>query len=124
MPPELREDLGELALAEADEIPDLVTVGQLRGELHAHSDWSDGTDTIEAMARAAAKRGYEYLAISDHSQSLAMAGGLTVERLRRQWAAIDEVRERVDIEILRAAEVDILADGELDYPDEVLAELA
>ena len=96
--------------------------GDLRGDLHSHTRWSDGTQTIAEMVEAARARGYAYLAISDHSQSLAMAGGLDPDRVRRQWEEIDaENARRDDIVVLRATEVDILADGRLDFEDELLA---
>ncbi|MGD9696663.1 MAG: DNA polymerase/3'-5' exonuclease PolX [Thermoleophilia bacterium] len=124
VPPELREDRGELELAAAGPLPALVTRDDLRGELHCHSRWSDGTLTIARMVDAARARGYEYLAVSDHSQSLAMAGGLDPGRLRSQWEEIAEVAARHDdIAVLRATEVDILADGRLDFDDDLLAEL-
>lgn len=89
-----------------------------------HSTWSDGQVSLEEMARACLEKGYEYLAITDHSQAMAMVQGLTPERARQQWAEIEEVRERVDgIEILTSVEIDILKDGALDMPDEILEEL-
>ncbi|MGI9539364.1 MAG: PHP domain-containing protein, partial [Miltoncostaeaceae bacterium] len=120
IPPELREDVGEIDLAEAGRLPDLIELDDVRGDLHAHTDWSDGADTIEGMAAAAATRGYEYLAISDHSGSLAMAGGLDAPRVREQWRAIDKAQEATDVRLVRATEVDILADGALDHPEELL----
>lgn len=122
IPPELREDQGELELALAGDLPRLVQPSDLRGELHAHTDWSDGTESIPVMVEAARARGYEYLAISDHSRSLAMAGGLDRDRVLRQWEAIErENARRDDIVVLRATEVDVLADGALDFPDDLLA---
>lgn len=124
IPPELREDRGEIAAAEAGELPDLVTVEDLRGDLQMHSSWSDGKNTIEEMLEACAERGYEYFAITDHSQALAMTGGLDEARLREQWEEIEEVRARHDeIRILRSLEVDILRDGRLDLSDELLEAL-
>jgi DNA polymerase (family 10) len=124
IPPELREDRGEIEAAAAGTLPRLVTREDLRGDLHAHTRWSDGTESVAQMVEAARDRGYAYLAISDHSQSLAMAGGLTPDRLRRQWEEIREADARHDdITVLRATEVDILADGRLDFDDELLAEL-
>ena len=95
----------------------------LLGDLHRHTCWSDGTRTVAQMVEAARARGYAYLAISDHSQSLAMAGGLDAERVRRQWEEIDAVeRARVDdIVVLKGTEMDILADGRLDFEDEPLS---
>lgn len=122
IPPELREDSGELEAAAQGLLPRLVTCEDLRGELHAHTTWSDGTLSVAAMAEAARRRGLRYLAISDHSQSLAMAGGLDPDRVHRQWEEIREVDARHDdITVLRATEVDILADGRIDFDDELLA---
>jgi DNA polymerase (family X) len=122
VPPELREDRGEIEAAQRGPLPRLVERGDLRGDLHVHTRWSDGTESVAAMAEAARTRGYAYLAISDHSQSLAMAGGLDPERVRRQWEEIEAVNARHDdIRVLRATEVDILADGRLDFDDELLA---
>ena len=99
-----------------------MTRADLRGDLHAHTRWSDGTETIAAMVEAARVRGYAYLAISDHSQSLAMAGGLDPDRVRRQWEEIEEEDARHDdIRVLKATEVNILADGRIDFDDELLA---
>ncbi len=124
IPPELREGLDEVSLAREHNLPRLVTQQDIRGDLHAHTLASDGADSIEDMVRAARDRGYEYLGITDHSRSLKIAGGLSEEALRDQIRAIDKLNERLDgIRILKSAEVDILADGSLDYPDEVLREL-
>jgi DNA polymerase (family 10) len=122
IPPELREDRGEIEAAQEGPLPELVTREDLLGDLHAHTRWSDGTQTVAQMVEAARERGYAYLAISDHSQSLAMAGGLDPERVRRQWEEIAaEDARRDDITVLRATEVDILVDGRLDFDDELLA---
>jgi DNA polymerase (family X) len=124
VPPVLRENRGEVEAALARELPELVALEDIRGDLQMHSTWSDGKTSMEEMARACAERGYEYIAITDHSQAMAMVQGLTPERAREQWAELEEVRERVpEIEILRSAEVDILKDGTLDLPDEILEEL-
>ncbi len=124
MPPELRENRGEVEAALRGELPELVTLDDIRGDLQMHSTWSDGKTSIEEMALACRERGYEYLAITDHSQAMAMVQGLTPARAREQWAEIDELRERIEgIEILRSTEVDILKDGTLDMPDEILEEL-
>jgi len=121
IPPELREDRGEIEAAQAGPLPELVTRADLRGDLHAHTRWSDGTQTVAQMVEAARERGYAYLAISDHSQSLAMAGGLDPDRVRRQWEEIaEEDARRDDITVLRATEVDVLVDGRLDFDDELL----
>ena len=124
VPPELREDRGELAAAARGELPELVTVDDLRGDLQMHSTWSDGRASIEEMAAACAARGYEYFALTDHSQALPMIGGLDAAAVRRQWEEIAEVQARhPEIEILRSLEIDILADGTLDLDEETLAGL-
>ncbi len=124
IPPELREDRGEIEAAAAKALPRLIEQGNLRGDLHMHSVWSDGRSTIEEMVAACAARGYEYMVISDHSKALAMTNGLDAYRLREQWKEIDEVRARhPEIHVLKAMEVDILADGALDLEDEMLAGL-
>jgi len=123
IPPELRENAGELEAALAGRLPDLVTAAAVRGDLHAHTDWSDGHQPLEALIEAAQARGYEYIIVSDHSQSATIARGLTVEQLLRQRARIRELQPRFSIRILAGTECDILADGGLDFPDEVLAEL-
>ena len=124
VPPELREGRGEVAQAARGELPRLVELADIRGDLHLHTTSSDGADTIEAMADAAAARGYEYLGITDHSQSLKIARGVSVARLWAQIRRIDRLNERRrGLRILKSAEVDILADGSLDYPDDLLAEL-
>ncbi|HSH74540.1 MAG TPA: helix-hairpin-helix domain-containing protein, partial [Longimicrobiales bacterium] len=121
VPPVLRENRGEVEAALAGTLPELVSLQDIRGDLQMHSTWSDGKVSIEEMARACEERGYEYLAITDHSQAMAMVRGLTPERAREQWREVDAVRARMPgIEILRSAEVDILRDGSLDLPDEVL----
>jgi DNA polymerase (family 10) len=119
IPPELREHAGELEAARAGEIPELVELGDLRGEMHAHSTWSaDGKATIEEMARAAKARGYSYLCLTDHSHYLREG------RLEAQWAEIEEVNGRFGrFRVLRGIEANIRADGSLDVEDEVLAEL-
>jgi DNA polymerase (family 10) len=125
IPPELREDRGEIEAASSGEIPPLIEVKHLRGELHAHSTWSDGKASILEMAQAAQSLGMEYLVISDHSQSLGVAGGLSVEDLQRQREEIDAVQEELgdQIHLLQGSEVEILSDGTLDYEDDVLARL-
>lgn len=122
--PELREDRGEIAAAEAGELPALVELGDLRGDLHTHSRWSDGAHTIADMARAALARGDAYVAICDHSKSLTIANGLNEERVRAQADEIAAAQAEVpEIRILRGIEVDILSDGRLDLADDLLAEL-
>lgn len=123
IPPELREDSGELEAAREGRLPRLVEPGDLRGDLHDHTDWSDGHHPLEKLVEAAEARGYEYIIVSDHSRSLTIAGGLSVEELRAQRAKIDELQSRHRIRILAGTECDILEDGRLDFPDEALAEL-
>ena len=123
IPPELREDGDEFALAEAGVVPRLVERADLTGTFHCHTDWSDGGATLEAMVEAARAAGLRYLGIADHSRAAAYAGGLSVERVRQQWAAIDELNRELgdDFRIFKGTECDILADGSLDFPDEILA---
>ncbi len=124
IPPELREDRGEFAAARAGELPRLLEAGDLRGDLQMHSTWSDGRNTIEEMLAACAARGYEYLAMTDHSKALPMVRGLDRDRLRQQWKEIEGVaRRHPEIRLLRGMEVDILADGALDLEDDLLARL-
>ncbi len=123
VPPELRENSGEIEAAREGRLPALVTAEAIRGDLHAHTEWSDGHHPLERLIEAAEARGYEYIIVSDHSQSTAIAGGLTVERLRAQLAAIRALQPRYRIRILAGCECDILADGTMDFPDEVLGEL-
>lgn len=124
IPPEMREDRGEIEAAAAGLLPRLLTREDLRGDLHMHSTWSDGRNTIEEMVEACAARGYEYMVISDHSKALAMTNGLDAYRLRLQWKEIEGIQRRhPEIRILRAMEIDILADGTLDLEDEMLAGL-
>ena len=124
IPPELREDRGEIDAARRGKLPKLVCLEDLRGDLHCHSRATDGRDTIEAMAKAAAARGYEYLSIKDHSRHVTVAHGLDRKRLLAQVRAIDRLNARLDgITVLKSVEVDILEDGRLDLPDSVLKEL-
>ncbi len=125
IPPELREDNGEIQAAQAGKLPRLVQVSDLQAELHSHSIWSDGNQSIREMAAAARQRGLSLLAVTDHSQSLGIANGLTPARLRSQRAEIDKLQAELGDEILllQGAEIEIKADGSLDYPDDVLAEL-
>jgi DNA polymerase (family 10) len=124
IPPELREGRDEIALAARQRIPGLVSTEDICGELHAHSTSSDGIHTIEEMAAAAKERGYQYIGISDHSQTLKIARGLSEEALWDQIRFIDKLNERLNgIRVLKSAEVDILADGSLDYSNELLKEL-
>jgi DNA polymerase (family X) len=123
IPPELRENAGEIEAAREGRLPALVTEAAIRGDLHAHTDWSDGHHPLERLVGAAEARGYEYIIVSDHSQSTAIANGLTVERLRAQLQAIRALQPRHRIRILAGCECDILADGAMDFPDDVLGEL-
>jgi DNA polymerase (family 10) len=123
IPPELRENAGEIEAALKGRLPDLVEAGQIRGDLHAHTDWSDGHHPLEKLVEAAEARGYEYIIVSDHSRSSTVAGGLTPDELREQGRKIRELQKRHAIRILAGSECDILADGRMDFPDEVLAEL-
>jgi len=124
VPPELREDRGEVALARKGWLPHLVSLADMRGDLHVHSNWTDGTEPIAAMAAAARERGYEYIAITDHSQRVSMAHGLNAQRLARQIAEIDRLNDKLEgFTVLKGIEVDILADGRLDLPDKILARL-
>jgi DNA polymerase (family 10) len=124
MPPEMREDRGEIEAAREGRLPSLIEEADIKGDLHVHSTWSDGHSTIEEMARAAKKAGYQYLGITDHSPSQTVANGLKIDRLRARSEEIEAARRAVpEIEIFEGTEVDIKRDGKLDYPDEVLAEL-
>ncbi len=124
IPPELREDMGEIEAALEHRLPKLVETSEIRGIIHAHTTESDGANTLEEMVEACRKMGMQYLGISDHSQSVYYANGLSVERLREQRRRIDELNQKYpDFRIFHGTECDILSDGSLDYPDEVLAEL-
>jgi DNA polymerase (family 10) len=121
IPPEMREGMGEIGAAARRELPNLVTFDDLRGVLHCHSDYSDGTATIEEMANAAKERGWDYIGISDHSESAFYAGGLKRDKLLRQQEEIDRLNaEMKGFRILKGIEADILADGRLDYDAEIL----
>ncbi|MBO8142195.1 MAG: DNA polymerase/3'-5' exonuclease PolX [Firmicutes bacterium] len=124
IPPELREDGSEIDAAREGRLPRLVEPGHIRGDLHVHSDWSDGVHSIARMAEEARRRGYEYVAITDHSRSLGIARGLTPERLEEQLEEIRRLNRRWDdFRILTGCEVDILRDGSLDFDDELLSRL-
>jgi DNA polymerase (family 10) len=124
VPPELREDAGEVEAAAAGTLPmDLVTLQDVRGLVHCHTTWSDGRASLAEMARAADALGIEYLTVTDHSRTAGYAGGLDVDRMRRQWEELAAVQETVKVRLLRGTESDILEDGSLDYPDDVLAQL-
>lgn len=122
IPPELRQATGEIEVAFKHQLPHLITLRDLKGDLQSHSTWSDGTTTIGTMAEAAQARGLRYLALTDHSRGLGVARGLDAERARQQWAEIDELnRHYKDFRILKGVEVEIRADGSIDLPDEILA---
>ena len=122
IPPELREGRGEIKQASKTPFPRAITSKDLRGVLHVHTTASDGRSPLKEMALAAQENGFQYIGIADHSQSAAYAGGLTPERVREQWKEIDELNsELAPFRILKGTEVDILADGSLDYDDELLA---
>jgi DNA polymerase (family X) len=124
IPPELREGRGELEAAASGTLPDLITRAAIRGDLHAHTTLTDGRADLPAMAQAAQAMGYEYLAITEHSQKLAMVGGLKPDQVLRNLDHIDRVNESLDtLVLLKGMEVDILEDGRLDLPDDVLARL-
>jgi DNA polymerase (family 10) len=124
IPPELREARGEIEMAEKRALPKLIEVSDIKGDLHVHTEWSDGHDSIEGMASAAKARGYKYLAVTDHSAGRGIAHGLNEERLRQQMAEIKEVNRKLKgFRVFTGIEVDIRADGALDYPNELLGEL-
>ncbi len=124
MPPEIREGSHEIELAEKGALPHLVELSDIKGDLHVHSDWSDGNDSLEDMVGEANEKGYCYLAFTDHSVGLGIARGLDDKRLRQQIQTIKELNQKFSgIHILSGTEVDIRADGTLDLPDELLAEL-
>ena len=125
VPPELREDRGEIEFYESNDSMDLLKDEDIRGVLHAHSTYSDGKFSIREMAEACIERGYEYLGITDHSQTAAYAGGLTVDEIKKQWEEIDELNEEfksndINFLIFKGIESDILSNGDLDYEDEIL----
>lgn len=122
--PELREDKGEFEASEKNTLPDLVTLDDIKGDLHTHTDATDGKYSLEEMVKGAQKRHYDYYAVTDHSKKVSMANGLDEKRLRQQMEEIDALNKRFkNIRILKAIEVDILEDGTLDLPDEILKEL-
>ncbi len=123
--PELRENRGEIeAVRDGKGLPDLLTLDDIRGDLHAHSKYTDGHHTIEEMAEAAKDRGYDYIAITDHTKRLSVTGGLNVKDLKKQMKEIDKVNDKIKkINVLTGSEVDIMEDGSLDLPDSILKEL-
>lgn len=123
--PEMREYTGEIELAQKHQLPKLIGYGDLQGDLQIQTDWTDGSDSIEAFAKAAIDRGLAYIAITDHTKRLAMTGGLDEKKIRKQWAEIDRVQKKLGskLRILKGTECDILKDGALDLDDETLAQL-
>jgi DNA polymerase (family X) len=124
VPPELRENRGEIEASEKGNLPKLISLDDLKGDLHCHTTYTDGVDSIEEMARAAKDFGHQYLAITDHSKRVTVAEGLDSDALSRQIEEIDEINEKLDdFTILKGVEVDILEDGSLDLPDDILKKL-
>jgi DNA polymerase (family X) len=124
VPPELREDRGEIQAAQKHKLPDLIVLDDIRGDFHMHSKWTDGNSTILEMVRACKERGYQYCAITDHSQAVRVAGGLSAEDFKKQREEIEQAREKVrGITVFTGCEVDILPDGSLDLPDDLLEKL-
>jgi len=123
-PPEMREDRGEIELALKGQLPEIVNYGDIRGDLHVHSDWSDGHVPLSDLPELARREGYSYLAVCDHSQAAQYAGGLTPDEVDRQMKEIAAINQKLKgLRLLMGTEVDILADGTLDLPDKILAEL-
>jgi len=124
IPPELRENRGEIEAAKQGALPELVTLDDIKGDLHVHSAWSDGNASLKEMVQAAKNRRYHYLAFTDHSQRVTVANGLREKELRRQFHEIDMLQEtEKKFHILKGAEVDILEDGSLDFPETILREM-
>lgn len=124
IPPELREDQGEIEAAFKNQLPRLVKLSDIQGDFHVHSNWSDGADSIEDIAKAARAKGYQYIVIADHSQSLKVARGLSLENLKKKIHLIHKLNNNLKgLKVLTGAEVDIKSDGSLDYPDWILSEL-
>jgi DNA polymerase (family 10) len=122
--PELREDTGEIEAALSGSLPNLITIDDLKGDLHCHTNWTDGTASLEDMALAARARGYQYMALTDHSRSLTITNGLSLERLEEARLLVQQVNQKLaPFAVLLGTEMDILEDGTLDYPDETLATL-
>jgi DNA polymerase (family 10) len=124
MPPEIRENTGEIEAALKNQLPELITLNDIRGDLHCHSNWSDGADSILALAEAAKKRGYQYLAITDHTPTVGITHGLTAKRVLEQIKEIKKLNQKIHgLRILTGIEVDIRKDGSLDLPDKILEKL-
>ena len=123
VPPELRENKGEIEAAQEGKLPDLVMFDDLKGDLQMHTTWSDGSATLEEMATAAKMRGYQYIAVTDHSVSVRVANGLTEERFRRQWKEIEALNDELSpFRILKGVELEIRSDGSLDFERRFLEE--
>jgi DNA polymerase (family 10) len=124
MPPEMRTNSGELEAAKTRKIPKLIDYGDLKGDLQIQTDWTDGVNSIEEMAKTAKEEGLEYIAITDHTKSLAMTGGLDEKKIERQMKAIDKINKKTGrFKVLKGAEVNIMKDGSLDINDKTLAKL-
>jgi DNA polymerase (family 10) len=124
IPPQLREDEGEIEAAQAGSLPRLIELGDIRGDLHTHTNWTDGTESLEDMAKTAKARGYQYMALTDHTHNLAMTRGLTPERLDEQRALVKRVNHKLaPFVVLHGTEMDILMDGQLDFSDDLLRSL-
>lgn len=124
IPPEIREDTGEIEAALSGKLPKLVEIGDIKGDLHVHSKWSDGSHDFEELAAEARKRGYQYIAITDHSKGLGIARGLTAERLLEEKKQIDSLNKKLKgFRLLAGIEVDVRSDGKLDLPDDVLKKM-
>jgi DNA polymerase (family 10) len=123
IPPELREDRGEIEAAQKKKLPKLVEMKHIRGDLQMHSRYSDSSATIAQLAECAASLGYEYILITDHSRSAKYAHGLEIARLHKQWKEIEKINKKSKVRVLKGIEVDILKDGKLDYPDKILKQL-
>ena len=126
--PELRENTGEIEFSKKDNLPKLIGYGDLKGDLQVQSNWTDGANSIEEMAKAAVKIGLEYIAVTDHTKRLAVTGGLDEKKIQKQWREIDRINSKIQMtnskfRILKGTECDILKDGSLDLPDEILAKL-
>jgi DNA polymerase (family 10) len=127
IPPEIREDQGEIEAAQNNQLPHLIELKDLKGDLHVHSDWTDGNNSIEEMAKAAQKRGYQYIAVCDHSPTIGITNGLTPQRLKKHNEEIDNLNEKMaqtpgykNFRILKGIEVDVRSNGQLDFEDDVL----
>ncbi len=123
IPPEMRENRGEIELAQKKRIPRLLEIGDITGDLHTHTNWSDGKDTIENMSAAAKKLGYEYICISDHFNTLPIANPLDMKRFEAQYREIEKIRRKSNITILQGAEIDIKSDGSLSVPNDILKKM-